>query len=96
MAIYLNEGQDELKKTSLTDEEAGNVNGGVIHMNFEIKKLEVIDDETGKVLAQFEKDQLEDAKKYARDHGIDDMLVYTSYVEDIRRRYKFFHPEEQD
>jgi hypothetical protein len=83
---YLND--ENSKKTSLSDEEVESVNGGVIHLQHATDKFEVIDDETGDVLGAFDYDNLEGAQQYAREIGVEDRLVATTYVFELRREYE--------
>ena len=83
---YLND--ENSKKTSLSDEEVESVNGGVIHLYHATNKFEVIDDETGDVLGTFDYDNLEGAQQYAREIGVEDRLVATTYVFELRREYE--------
>ena len=78
MAVYVNE--EEARKKPITDEDADKVNGGVIHLFHDTCRFEVINDETGDVMGTFDCDDLEGARKFAREHGVEDRLVYTSYV----------------
>ncbi|MBQ6391475.1 MAG: hypothetical protein IJH88_07610 [Eggerthellaceae bacterium] len=88
MAIHVNKGQEDPNITPLSDEELSSVSGGVVHLYHGTYKFEVIDDETGDVLGTFDYDDLEGAQKYAREIGVEDRLVYTSYVFDLRREYE--------
>ena len=87
MAIYVNE-EEKARKKPVTDEDADKVNGGVIHLFHDTCKFEVINDETGDVMGTFDCDDLEGARKLAREHGAEDRLVYTSYVFSLRSRYE--------
>ena len=80
--------KNSVKELNLNEMELAN--GGVIHMYFPIDKWEVIDDWTGGVLGTFDRPDLEAAKKYARELGMKDAIVYTSYVMDLRRRYEVY------
>ena len=88
MAIYLNEEKEDLKKTPLSDEETDSVNGGIIHLYHPTCKFEVINDETGDVMGTFEYDDLEGAKQFARENGVKDTLVASSYVFEVRSQYQ--------
>ena len=72
----------------LSDEELESINGGIIHLFRDTCKFEVIDDKTGDVLGTFEYDDLEGAKQYAREIGVEDRLVYSSVVWQIRAQYQ--------
>ena len=39
-------------------------------------------------MGTFDCDDLEGARKFAREHGVEDRLVYTSYVFSLRSRYE--------
>ena len=81
----MNEGQGDSTITPLSDEELSSINGGVIHLFRDADKFEAIDDETGDVLGTFDSDDLEGARQFAREIGVVETLVNTSYVYDLRR-----------
>ena len=60
----------------------------MIHLFHDTCRFEVINDETGDVMGTFDCDDLEGARKFAREHGVEDWLVYTSYVFSLRSRYE--------
>lgn len=88
MAIHVNDGQGGSTITPLSDEELSSVSGGVIHLFHDTCKFEVIDDETGDVLGTFDYDDLEGAQQYAREIGVQDRLVSSSVVWEIRSEYQ--------
>ena len=87
MAIHVNEGQGDSTIAPLSDEELSSVDGGVIHLFHGTSKFEVIDDKTGDVLGTFESNDLEGAKQFAREIGVEDRIVASTYVWDLRRQY---------